>query len=87
MGTNQGESSNESSVIKTPFQMAGVENREGAESGVSPESEWGATAGESAPFAPPPNEINISASEENLSAQYKYPSKSQDEGAGANQYE
>ena len=87
MGTNQGESSNESSYDKKPFMMASVENKGGDESGESPENEWGAASGESAPFTPPANEINISASEENLAAKYKTPSVNQDQGAGAGQYE
>lgn len=71
VGSNQGESSNEWKGHKTPFQMADTQNREGAETGVSPESEWQAAAGESAPFAPPANEINITASTENRSAKWK----------------
>jgi len=87
MGSNQGESSNEWKGHKTAYQMDDVGNREGAESGVSPESEWGTSAGESAPFMAPQNEINISASTENRSAKFKYPQVSDDQGAGADQYE
>lgn len=86
MATNQGESSTQDNEVKSPFMMAKPGNLNGAESGESPESEWGATSGQSVPFAPPSNEINISASMENLSAKFKYPGKSQDQGAGANQY-
>jgi len=82
------ESTNEWKGTKAPF-IPGrdVENRVGAETGVSPLNEWGASAGESAPFRPPENEINISASTENRSAKFKNPQVKQDEGAGAGQYQ
>ena len=87
MGTNQGESSNESSYDKKPFMMASVENKGGDESATSDTAGLGTSAGESAPFTPPANEINITASTENQSAKFKAPNVSQDQGAGANQYE
>ena len=87
VGSNQGESSNEWKGHKTPYQMASTQNREGAETGESPESDWEATSGESVAFKPPANEINIQASMENRSAQFKNPQAKQDQGPGANQYE
>jgi hypothetical protein len=87
VGRNTGESANEWKGHKTPYQLADIGNRAGAESGVSPESEWSATAGEHAPLQNPSGEINISADTSNRAAQFKYPSRSQDQGAGANQYE
>lgn len=80
MGTNQGESSNEWKGVKSATQMAGAENREGNESGVSDTAGRGTSAGESAPFTPPQNEINISASTENRSAKFKNPQVKDDPG-------
>lgn len=99
-GSNQGESSNEWKGTKSPYQMADVGNREGAESGVSPENEWSTTAGESyssveyrvqeGSNADVANSLKVGpndASSENRAAKFKYPQTSQDQGAGANQYE
>ncbi len=88
-GSNQGESSNEWKGDKTPFQMARVENEDGNESGVSDTAGLGSTAGETmASKGPQGNDgINGTASTENRAAKYKYPQVSDDQGAGANQYE
>lgn len=67
-------------VLKKPTQMPVVENGAGNETGVSPQGEWGTTAGEHAAFKNPSGEINISASTENRSAQFKNPQKKQDGG-------
>ncbi len=99
-GSNQGESSNESTYDKKPFIGQSVGNKEGAESGESPEGEWGATAGESGASVEysikegtdgdVANSLKVGpndASSENRAAKFKYPHTSQDQGAGANQYE
>ncbi len=86
MATNQGESSTQDNEVKKPYLMSTPGNLEGSESGVSPEGEWEASAGESTPASQKDEGINISASGENLSAKYKYPRVSQDQGAGAGQY-
>ena len=81
MATNQGESSTQDNVQKMPTQMAGVENYAGNESGVTE-----LIPPTTAVFAPPANEINISASTENKSAQFK--NGAQDiPDAGRNQYQ
>ncbi len=89
VGSNQGESSNEWKGDKTPFQMDSVANEDGSESGISETAGLGTSAGEAmAPSGPSGNDgINNTASSENESAKYKYPNVSQDQGAGANQYE
>lgn len=86
MATNQGESSTQDNVVKQPYMMSQPGNLQGAESGQSPEGEWSASSGTQATFMPPANEINVSASTENLSAKFKAPRVSQDQGAGAGQY-
>ena len=88
MATNQGASSNETAWDKTNTQLPGIENKEGNESGASMTAGYGATPTQSGtPFMAPDNELNITASEENRSAQFKYPRKSQDVGEfGNNQY-
>ena len=85
--TNQGESSNESGVVKTNTQLPGVENRVGTESGLSDTAGRGAVS--EVYQAPTGNDgINGTASSENLSAQYKSPRVQQDVGQyGDNQYE
>lgn len=72
-------------VVKKPTQMATPENTAGNESG---ETVLIPGTGESAPFAPPANEINISASTEDRGAQYVYPQVKQDvPSAGQGQYQ
>jgi len=83
------ESTNESSVTKQNTQMPDVQNRAGNETGVSPESEWQASAGESAPMAPTVY-LNIDYSTENRSAKFKNGEggPAQDvPAAGRNQYQ
>jgi hypothetical protein len=86
MGSNQPPSSNEWKGYKTPFMLPSCENHDGAESGVSDTAGRGAV---SATYTGPSgnNGINGTNSEENLSARFKYPNVSEDQGAGANQYE
>lgn len=87
MATNQGESSSKDNEVKKPYLMDKPGNLEGNESGESPENEWGATTGEKTPASQKDEGINISASTENLSAKFKYPNKSQEQGAGSGQYQ
>ena len=83
MATNQGPSSTQDNEIKKPYQMATPENTAGNESGPT---NLIPTSDHTVPYSGNDLGINISASPENLSAKYKYPRMSQDEGAGANQY-
>lgn len=64
--------------VKAPCYMPTPENTAGNTSGESSTAGMGTSSGEQAIFAPPSDEINGSASGENRSAQYKYPSVSQD---------
>ena len=85
MATNQGESSTQDNVVKAPYMMPTPDNIAGNESGVSDTAGRGAVA--AAYVAPSGNNgINGTDSTENLSAKFKYPRVSQDQGAGANQY-
>lgn len=63
-------------VLKKPTMMGVVENASGAQSVVSSEGEWGASAGTSTPVSQAPS-INGSASTENRSAQFKNPQNKQ----------
>ncbi len=83
MATNQGESSTQDNVVKQNTQLPTSENAAGNESGVTT-----LIPPTTAVFAPPANEINISASTENRSAKFKYPSVSEDvPSAGQGQYQ
>lgn len=85
MGSNQGESSTQDNEVKKPFMMPMPDNIAGAESGVSDTAGRGAAAATYS--GPTGNEgINGTNSEKNLSAKFKYPNVSEDQGSGAGQY-
>lgn len=100
MATNQGPSSTQDNVVKGHFMLPDAENLAGDESGPSSTAGYGTTAGQStdsvqysikpdtSPNSGKPEELNISASEENLSAKYKNGegAPAWNAGAGEGQY-
>lgn len=84
MASNQPPSSNETPWTKQNTQLPGVQNKGGSESS---ETTLIPGTGESAPIKAQ-TDLNGSASSENCSAQYKYPSVSEDAPSeGRGQYE